>query len=487
MKIIIVGCGKVGRTLAEQLCRENHDVTVIDHRAEALKYVSDNLDALCVVGNGAVFQTQIEAGVKEADLLIATTGSDELNMLCCLIAKKTGDCHTVARIRNPEYYQEIQYIRGELNLSLAINPERAAAVEIARLLRFPSAIKIEPFAKGRVELLKFMIPKDSALDQMQVSDVVSKLKSNVLICAVERGEDIFIPDGSFIMQAGDKISFIASHKDSAAFFKKAGIVNNAVKTAILVGGGKLAYYLAKALSDTRIKIKIIERDETRCRELSKLLPGAMIIHGDGTDQNLLLEEGIQSTEAFASLTGVDEENIMMSLYAASQSNAKLITKVGRIAFENVINSLNLGSVIYPKLLTGGGPGVPCEERRSHAGGAPGASELKGKSAAGLHQPQRNHHHAERPGYAGGRRYGDCGHHTYGSERSERYLAIGWWGYESGYHCIYAGMDPEGGRAAHGGAHTDGPGLRREGRLLLPGRGGGLPCSRDDPFQEKTEK
>lgn len=351
MKIIIVGCGKVGRTLAEQLCRENHDVTVIDHRAEALKYVSDNLDALCVVGNGAVFQTQIEAGVKEADLLIATTGSDELNMLCCLIAKKTGDCHTVARIRNPEYYQEIQYIRGELNLSLAINPERAAAVEIARLLRFPSAIKIEPFAKGRVELLKFMIPKDSALDQMQVSDVVSKLKSNVLICAVERGEDIFIPDGSFIMQAGDKISFIASHKDSAAFFKKAGIVNNAVKTAILVGGGKLAYYLAKALSDTRIKIKIIERDETRCRELSKLLPGAMIIHGDGTDQNLLLEEGIQSTEAFASLTGVDEENIMMSLYAASQSNAKLITKVGRIAFENVINSLDLGSVIYPKLLT----------------------------------------------------------------------------------------------------------------------------------------
>lgn len=224
-------------------------------------------------------------------------------------------------------------------------------MEIARLLRFPSAIKIEPFAKGRVELLKFMIPKDSALDQMQVSDVVSKLKSNVLICAVERGEDIFIPDGSFIMQAGDKISFIASHKDSAAFFKKAGIVNNAVKTAILVGGGKLAYYLAKALSDTRIKIKIIERDETRCRELSKLLPGAMIIHGDGTDQNLLLEEGIQSTEAFASLTGVDEENIMMSLYAASQSNAKLITKVGRIAFENVINSLNLGSVIYPKLLT----------------------------------------------------------------------------------------------------------------------------------------
>ncbi len=351
MKIIIVGCGKVGRTLAEQLCRENHDVTVIDRNEGALQYVSDNLDALCVVGNGAVFQTQIEAGVEEADLLIATTGSDELNMLCCLIAKKAGDCHTIARIRDPEYYQEIRYIRGELNLSLAINPERAAAVEIARLLRFPSATKIELFARGRVELLKFVIPRDSALDNMPVSDVVSRLKSNVLICAVERGDDIAIPDGSFVMKSGDKISFIAPHRDSAAFFKKAGIENNMVKSAIFVGGGRLAYYLTKALSDSRMKIKIIERDEARCRELSELLPNAMLIHGDGTDQRLLLEEGIQSTEAFASLTGVDEENIMMSLYAASQSNAKLITKVGRIAFENVINSLNLGSVIYPKLLT----------------------------------------------------------------------------------------------------------------------------------------
>ena len=351
MKIIIVGCGKVGRTLAEQLCRENHDVTVIDHNEGALQYVADNLDALCAVGNGAVFQTQIEAGVEDADLLIATTGSDELNMLCCLIAKKAGDCHTVARIRNPEYYQEIRYIRGELNLSLAINPERAAAVEIARLFRFPSAIKIELFSKGRVELLKFVIPKNSALDHMQVSDVVGRLKSNVLICAVERGDEVTIPDGNFVMETGDKISFLASHKEAAAFFKKAGIENNAVRTVIIVGGGRLAYYLAKTLSDTRMKIKIIERDEARCRELSELLPGAMIIHGDGTDQRLLLEEGIRSTEAFASLTGVDEENIMMSLYAASQSDAKLITKIGRIAFENVINSLNLGSVIYPKMLT----------------------------------------------------------------------------------------------------------------------------------------
>lgn len=351
MKIIIVGCGKVGTTLAEQLNRENHDITLIDCDSEALQSISDSTDVMSVTGNGAVYQVQMEAGIKEADLLIATTNSDELNMLCCLIAKKAGNCHTIARIRNPEYSAEINYIREELNLSLAINPELAAAREIARLLRFPNAIKIELFAKGRTELLKFLIPKDSILDRMKVMDVVSRLKSNVLICAVERGDDVVIPDGNFEMKGGDKISFIAPHAECADFFRKAGIENNTVNSAMFVGGGKLTVYLAKALADTKIKIKIIEQDEERCRILSELLPHAMIIHGDGSDQKLLLEEGIRQTEAFASLTGFDEENILLSLYAASQSRAKLITKVNKIAFENVINALNLGSVIYPKMLT----------------------------------------------------------------------------------------------------------------------------------------
>ena len=351
MKIIIVGCGKVGTTLAEQLNRENHDITLIDCDSEALQSISDSTDVMSVTGNGAVYQVQMEAGIKEADLLIATTNSDELNMLCCLIAKKAGNCHTIARIRNPEYSAEINYIREELNLSLAINPELAAAREIARLLRFPNAIKIELFAKGRIELLKFMIPKDSILDRMKVMDVVSRLKSNVLICAVERWDDVVIPDGNFEMRGGDKITFIAPHADCADFFRKAGIEDNTVNSAMFVGGGKLTVYLAKALADTKIKIKIIEQDEERCRILSEPLPHAMIIHGDGSDQKLLLEEGIRQTEAFASLTGFDEENILLSLYAASQSRAKLITKVNKIAFENVINALNLGSVIYPKMLT----------------------------------------------------------------------------------------------------------------------------------------
>lgn len=351
MKIIIVGCGKVGTTLAEQLNRENHDITLIDTNGEAIQNISDSADVMGVTGNGAVYQVQMEAGIQDADLLIATTNSDELNMLCCLIAKKAGNCHTIARIRNPEYSSEIRYIREELNLSLAINPELAAAREIARLLRFPSAIKIEPFAKGRIELLKFLIPEHSLLNDMRVMDVVNRLKSNVLICVVERGNDVVIPDGNFVMKKGDKISFIASHQGSADFFKKAGVDNNIVKSAMFVGGGKLTHYLCRLLEDTKIKIKIIERDEERCRQLSELLPKAMIIHGDGTDEQLLLEEGIRQTEAFASLTGFDEENIMLSLYASSQSKAKLITKVNKIAFENVINSLNIGSLIQPKMLT----------------------------------------------------------------------------------------------------------------------------------------
>ena len=351
MKIIIVGCGKVGTTLAEQLNRENHDITLIDTNEEAIQNISNSADVMGVTGNGAVYQVQMEAGIQDADLLIATTNSDELNMLCCLIAKKAGNCHTIARIRNPEYSSEIRYIREELNLSLAINPELAAAREIARLLRFPSAIKIEPFAKGRIELLKFLIPEHSLLNDMRVMDVVNRLKSNVLICVVERGNDVVIPDGNFVMKKGDKISFIASHQESADLFKKAGVDNNIVKSAMFVGGGKLTHYLCRLLEDTKIKIKIIERDEERCRQLSELLPKAMIIHGDGTDEQLLLEEGIRQTEAFASLTGFDEENIMLSLYASSQSKAKLITKVNKIAFENVINSLNLGSLIQPKMLT----------------------------------------------------------------------------------------------------------------------------------------
>lgn len=351
MKIIIVGCGKVGITLAEQLNEEHHDITLIDKNAAVLSAVTERIDVMGVVGNGAVYKVQMDAGIQDTDLLIATTNSDELNMLCCLIAKKAGGCHTIARIRNPEYHAEIGYIREELGLSMAINPEMAAALEISRLLKFPTAINIDTFAKGRIEILKFIVPEHSVLEGMRVHEVFSKLHCNVLICAIERGSQVIIPGGDVLIQTGDKISFIAPATESNEFFKHVGIENNTVKTAMFVGGGKLTYYLAKLLENTKIQIKIIEQNLERCNELSELLPKAMIIHGDGSDQDLLLQEGIGQTEAFAALTGFDEENIMLSLYAASQSKAKLITKVNRIAFENVIGSMNLGSVIYPKLIT----------------------------------------------------------------------------------------------------------------------------------------
>ncbi len=351
MNIIIVGCGKVGSTLAEKLNRENHDITLIDRNPNVLRSLTDSNDVMAVVGNGAVYQVQMEAGIQEADLLIATTNSDELNMLCCLIAKKAGNCHTIARIRNPEYSTEIRYIREELNLSLAINPELAAATEISRLLRFPSAIKIDTFAKGRIELLKFIIPDHSTLDGMKVLEVSTRLKCNVLICVAERGDDVVIPGGNFVLQAGDKISFIASQKDSTDFFHKVGVVNNHVKSIMIVGGGRMTYYLGKILKNVKIKLKIVEQNLDRCNELSELLPHVMIIHGDGSDQQLLEEEGLDQMEAFASLTGFDEENIMLALYAAKKTKAKLITKVNRTSFKDVVNSLNLGSVINPKLLT----------------------------------------------------------------------------------------------------------------------------------------
>lgn len=351
MKIIIVGCGKVGTTLADQLNKENHDIMLIDKNASVINAIAERIDVMGMVGNGAVYKVQMEAGIQETDLLIATTNSDELNMLCCLIAKKAGNCHTIARIRNPEYGSEIRYIREELGLSMAINPEMAAAMEISRLLRFPSAIKIDTFAKGKIEILKFIVPNHSVLHTMKVREVLTKLNCNVLICAIEHGNEVIIPGGDSVITAGDKISFIASPVESNEFFKQIGIDNNVVKTAMLVGGGKVSYYVAKLLENTKIKVKIIEQNRERCNELSELLPRAMVIHGDASDQELLLQEGIAQTDAFASLTGFDEENIMLSLYAASQSKAKILTKVNRIAFEKVIDSMNLGSVIYPKLIT----------------------------------------------------------------------------------------------------------------------------------------
>ena len=351
MQVIIVGCGKVGRNLAEQLQAEDIDITLVDVIADKINDLCENIDAMGIVGNGASINTLMEAGVDTADILIAVTASDELNLLCCLIAQKANHCQTIARVRNPIYEKEIGFIKERLGVTMIINPEFAAAQEISRLLRFPSAIKIDTFAKGRVELLKFRIKPEFHLNNMPVSQIGSHTNSDILICAVERGDLIAIPDGNFILRDNDLLSIIASPQNASTFFKHIGFKTGQVKNAMIVGGGKLGYYTANLLQAMNINVRIVENNRDRCEQLSVLLPDSTIIYGDGTDKQLLLEEGLSEAESFLTLTGLDEENILLSLFAKANSNAKLITKVTKIAFTEIINNLDIGSVIYPKHLT----------------------------------------------------------------------------------------------------------------------------------------
>ncbi len=351
MQIIIVGCGNVGTTIAQQLSKEGHNITVIDMDGHKVEAVANHYDVMGIVGNGASFSVQNEAGIEKADLMIAVTASDELNMLSCLIAKKAGDCSTIARVRNPLYNKEIAFIKEELGLSMVINPEYAAACEIARLLKFPSAIKVDTFAKGRMELLKCKLNEGSVLHGRPLTYLSSGLHCDVLICTVQRGEEVFIPDGNFELREKDVISVVASPKKANEFFRKIGMATNRIKSCMIIGGGETTYYLAQQLLPMGIEIKIIEQNKERCNELSELLPQALVIHGDGTDRNLLYEEGLPRIHAFVSWTSMDEENIMLSLFAKSVSKAKTITKVHRIDYDEIIENLDLGSVLYPKNIT----------------------------------------------------------------------------------------------------------------------------------------
>lgn len=351
MHIIIVGCGKVGRTLAEQLQEENIDLYLIDTVEKTINDITEDIDAMGIVGNGASINTLMEAGINTADILIAVTASDELNLLCCLIAQKTGHCHTIARVRNPIYSQEIGFIKEKLGISMIINPELAAAREISRLLRFPAAIKIDPFSRGRVELLKFKVLPEFGLDGMSVSKITEKYRCDILFCAIENKNELSIPGGDHIVHNGDFVSIIAAPQNTALFFKKIGLKTHQVRNALIIGGGTISYYLAKALSDSRIAFKIIEQDPQRCEFLSEQLPAATIINGDGTDRSLLIEEGLETVESFVSLTNLDEENIFLSLFAKTVTEAKLIAKVNRLPYTDIIDDLDIGSVIYPKYIT----------------------------------------------------------------------------------------------------------------------------------------
>ena len=352
MNIIIVGCGKVGEALAEQLNEEGSNITVVDLNAQRVNDVSSKYDVMGVVGNGATHAILQEAGILHSDLLIAVTGSDELNLLCCLIAKKAGNCQTIARVRSPEYSSEAPYLKDELGLAMVVNPEFAAAAEIARVLRFPSAMKIDTFAKGRVEMMKFRLPENSPLVGCAVKELAGRFKCDVLICTVEREDGAFIANGNLVFEEKDVISLIATPRNSIDFFRKINYKMNSVKDIMIIGGGEVAYYLCKLLRRSgNMSIKIIEKDTKRCEELSAELEDIRIIHGDAAEQALLMEEGLENVGGFVALTNLDEENILLSLFAKRVSKGKLVTKINRIDFDDVIKHLDLDSIIYPKNIT----------------------------------------------------------------------------------------------------------------------------------------
>jgi len=351
MKIILVGGGKVGTALARQLSEEGHNVTVVDTNKPRVEHISETYDVMGIVGNGASIATLYEAGIEEADVFIAITGSDELNLLCCMFAKKAGHCHTIARVRNPSYSHELEFIKKQIGISAIVNPEMAAAVEISHLLRFPGASKIDTFADGRVRLIKCALTETQGMDGMAIQEISTRLGSDVLICAVERGSEVLIPNGNFVLRNGDQVTFLATQEKAREFFQKIHLPVRPVKNALIVGGGAIAFYLSQELLENKVRVRIVERDSARCLQLAEELPEAQILNEDGSNRDFLLSEGLGSTEAFVALTNIDEENVLLTLFAKKHSQGKLVTKINRLEFDDIISGLELGSIVYPKYMT----------------------------------------------------------------------------------------------------------------------------------------
>ena len=352
MQIVIVGLGKVGRALTEQLTAEGHDIVAIDCDAGRTEDIMNVYDVRGVAGNGACYDVQQEAFETGADLLIATTSSDEINMLACLVAKKIGTRHTIARIRDPEYERQLRIMRGELGLSMIINPEKATAREIARVLRFPSAIKLERFCRGRFELIEYRLNPGNPLIGMALSDLYRNIHVKILICAVARGRYIVIPGGSFTLQEGDKIYLTATPRDLGDFFRRLGIFKARANNVMVVGASSMAYYLIKELRDIRMHITVIDSSAERCRLMSERLPGVLVIHGDAADSELLNEEGLADMDAFVALTGLDETNIILSMYAAQGDRCKVVAKVNRPSFAELATANGmLDSVVSTATVT----------------------------------------------------------------------------------------------------------------------------------------
>ena len=347
MNIVLVGVGRMGGEIAIRLADEGHDITVVDNDAERLEQIANTVDAMTLLGNGADYSVLSEAGVADADLLIAVTNEDAVNMLCCLSGKKLGVKNTVARVRTMEYFQQMVFLKDELGLSLVLNPEQAAAAEISRILRFPSAAKVDSFAKGRAEMVEHTVEAGSPLCSLRLDRLRSK-HGGILIAVVERGEDVFIPRGDFVLQEGDAIHVVGSPNAISGFFKGIGCYKRSVRDVMLLGGGRISLYLGAYLMGAGIRVKIMERDEQHCETIKEILPKAEVLLGDGTDPKVLVEEGIRSADAFVALTGSDQNNIITSMFARREGVGKVIVKVNEDAFRIMAGSQKLDSFVLPK-------------------------------------------------------------------------------------------------------------------------------------------
>lgn len=348
MYIVVVGLGKVGQLLTQYLSKEGHDVVVVDHNRQKVEDIVNQYDVLGICGNGANNDILIEAGVEKADAVISVTTSDELNILSGLICKRLGARYTIARVRNPDYSQQKDFLRNDLGFSMIINPEAEAANEIRRMITFSSAMKVDTFAKGKVELIELKIFEGIQLVHLKLSDLSSVTRSSVLICAVKRGQEVIIPNGDFVIEQNDHLYVTGSHKDLARFCLDVGFLSKKIKNVVIIGGSKIAFYLIRQLSVLGIKTKIIEHNHQRCVELSQKIPYTTIIEADGSNHDILLEEGIQKSDALVSLTGLDEENIILALLGKQLGVKKSIAKVNRMSLGHMLDKMDIDNIVDPK-------------------------------------------------------------------------------------------------------------------------------------------
>lgn len=349
MKIIVAGCGKIGITLIENFVNEGHEVVALDSNPDAITDITNVYDAMGVCGSATDCDTLAEAGVDKADVFVAATDADELNMLSCFLAKRMGASHTIARIRKPEYNdQNVGFMRQQLDLSMSINPEQLAAQELFKVLKLPSAMMVETFSRRNFEMVELRLRPESPMDGLSLSELRKKYAAKFLVCVVQRGEEVYIPDGDFVLRAGDRIGVTATPTEIHRFLRMVGVMQKQAKSVMILGASRMAYYLGKMLLDNGTTVKIIDQDRDRCRQFCDLLPGATMIHGESIQQELLVEEGIGSVDAFVALTGIDEENILMSFYANAQNVPKVVAKVNHNELAAMADNLGLECIISPK-------------------------------------------------------------------------------------------------------------------------------------------